>query len=109
MRANKNIYFYQYIRSHSSRTLEFKMLSKALPLLVAASLHFRTVHAAVSVPRWFGDNMVFQVNAEYGSRAFLNGRAKPGERVCEPTFFVALGSCCDTRGLESRGCVSDTV
>ena len=37
--------------------------------------------AAVSVPAWFGDNMVFQVNAEYGARSFINGKAKPGEKV----------------------------
>ena len=30
---------------------------------------------------WFGDNMVFQVNAEYGARSFLNGKADPGEKV----------------------------
>ena len=39
------------------------------------------VQAAVTLPRWFGDNMVFQVNAEYGARSFLNGRARPGEKV----------------------------
>eukprot|EP01043_Picozoa_sp_COSAG02_P098086 COSAG02_NODE_34259_length_486_cov_69.223932_1_plen_60_part_10 len=29
--------------------------------------------AKVELPMWFGDNMVFQVNAEYGARSFLNG------------------------------------
>ena len=37
--------------------------------------------AVVSVPRWFGDNMVFQSNAEYGARSFINGKARPGEHV----------------------------
>jgi len=37
--------------------------------------------AAVELPAWFGDNMVLQTNAEYGARSFLNGRAKPGEKV----------------------------
>ena len=37
--------------------------------------------ASVVAPRWFGDNMVLQTNAEYGARAFLSGRASPGERV----------------------------
>ena len=42
------------------------------------------LHAAlaeVEMPAWFGDNMVLQTNAEYGARSFLNGRAKPGEKV----------------------------
>jgi hypothetical protein len=47
----------------------------ALLLVLSAS------HAAVSVPRWFGDNMVFQKNDEYGARSFINGRARPGEKV----------------------------
>ena len=33
------------------------------------------------MPRWFQSNMVLQTNAEYGARSFLNGRAKPGEKV----------------------------
>ena len=37
--------------------------------------------AKVELPMWFGDNMVFQVNAEYGAHSFLNGRAGPGEKV----------------------------
>ena len=37
--------------------------------------------SVVSVPRWFGDNMVFQSNAEYGARSFINGKARPGEHV----------------------------
>merc|ERR1719502_545916 len=39
------------------------------------------VQAGVRMPRWFGDHMVLQTNAEYGSRSFLNGKAKPGETV----------------------------
>ena len=39
------------------------------------------VLAAVELPQWFGDGMVLQTNAEYGARSFLNGRAKPGEKV----------------------------
>jgi hypothetical protein len=37
--------------------------------------------ASLKLPAWFGDNMVLQTNAEYGSRSFINGLAKPGEAV----------------------------
>lgn len=52
----------------------------ALAALACLSLA-GTVSSAVQVPRWFGDNMVFQTNAEYGARSFLNGKARPGEHV----------------------------
>ena len=40
-----------------------------------------TSTASLKLPAWFGDNMVLQTNAEYGSRSFINGLAKPGEAV----------------------------
>jgi hypothetical protein len=33
------------------------------------------------MPHFFGDDMVLQTNSEYGTRAFLNGLASPGEKV----------------------------
>jgi hypothetical protein len=51
-----------------------------LALLLFGAL-LASSQAAVTVPRWFGDNMVFQVNAEYGARSFLNGKARPSEKV----------------------------
>jgi hypothetical protein len=52
-----------------------------LGVVLLAATAAPLVQAKVTVPRWFGDNMVFQVNAEYGARSFLNGLAKPGEKV----------------------------
>ena len=40
-----------------------------------------SVTFGVTMPRWFGDNMVLQTNAEYGARAFLSGKAKPNETI----------------------------
>jgi hypothetical protein len=37
----------------------------------------KSAHDTVARRRWFGDNMVFQINAEYGARSFINGRARP--------------------------------
>jgi hypothetical protein len=37
--------------------------------------------SSITMPHWFGDNMVLQTNAEYGARAFLVGKAAPSEKV----------------------------
>jgi sialate O-acetylesterase len=50
-------------------------------LVVALEACCNGVHASVALPKWFGDNMVLQTNAEYGARSFLNGKASPGEKV----------------------------
>ena len=82
----------------------------AVRMLLAMAL-LPLAAAKVQLPRWFGDNMgapptnhsghsasctpltwrwlsappslpaVFQLNAEYGARSFLNGKAAPGEKV----------------------------
>lgn len=56
------------------------VLPRVVALVVSLSAASKTA-AAVQVPRWFGDNMVFQTNEEYGARSFLNGKARPGEHV----------------------------
>ena len=55
--------------------IAYKMLVGVILLVGNAAL------AAVELPKWFSDGMVLQTNAEYGARSFLNGRAKPGEKV----------------------------
>jgi hypothetical protein len=69
----------KYKRPHRRLLVEMfgRMALIWVVLLSAVQIH----DAAVSVPRWFGDNMVFQKNNEYGARSFINGRAKPGENV----------------------------
>eukprot|EP00041_Stephanoeca_diplocostata_P015713 m.300894 g.300894 ORF g.300894 m.300894 type:complete len:385 (-) comp20133_c0_seq2:783-1937(-) len=39
------------------------------------------VCTALRVPSVFSDNVVLQTNAQYGTRAFLNGYSEPGERI----------------------------
>lgn len=38
-------------------------------------------NAKISMPSWFGSNMVLQSNAEYGARSFLNGKSSPLEKI----------------------------
>jgi hypothetical protein len=66
-------------QAFGTRVLEDRMCAPRAILL--AALAAAPASAKVTVPRWFGDNMVFQVNAEYGARSFLNGRAAPGEHI----------------------------
>ena len=35
----------------------------------------------LALPKWFGNGMVLQTNAEYGARSFISGVAKPGSNV----------------------------
>ncbi len=53
-----------------------RFISACVLLVLPASYR-----AAVTLPGWFGDNMVVQTNAEYGARAVLSGRASPSEQV----------------------------
>jgi hypothetical protein len=55
--------------------------SGLLPLCSVLAALLSSAAAAVTMPSIFGDGMVLQTNNEYGSRAFLNGFAAPGERV----------------------------
>jgi len=67
-------------------------------VVILASYCTRSIKAAVSLPKWFGDNMVLQAHGEYGALPFLNGKALPGEKVTVKIFFNSKVGDDDTSG-----------
>ena len=61
---------------------------------VCAALLLGAAHGTVTMPAFFGDNMVLQSNHQCGVRSFLNGWASPQEvvRVSTPTAYETTAS-----------------